>query len=151
LLDTAIACNACVLVTDPSTPLVEQRGIDTVDQFRDHFQWSASNVDFEGVDLVAWRIVNTPSGETSDMDFTAWETFWDKRESDCRRGALPWLAEAAAKGRLSELSPADLGARRPGDPANSASADLGGKPERLPIPSPIETIASPGSESPSGR
>ncbi|HEX4146250.1 MAG TPA: protein kinase [Pirellulales bacterium] len=151
LLDTEISCNACVLVTDPSLPLVEQRGIDTVDQFREHFQWSANNVDFEGVDQVAWRIVNTPTGETSDMDFAAWESYWDKRETDCRRGALPWLTEAAANGRLSELSPADLGTGRLGELVDAAMTDIGGKPERLPIPSPMEAIASPGSEPPAGR
>ena len=150
LLDTEITCNSCVLVTGRSTPLVEQRGIDTVAQFREHFQWSASNVDFEGVDPVMWRIVNTPLGETNDLNFAGWEEYWGpKRETDCRRGGLPGLAEAAAKRRLSELSPADLGARRPGDAASSASLELGGKPELLPIPSPLEALASPGLEPPS--
>ena len=55
-LDTAIICNACAIVTDPAAPLIEQRGIDTVSQFREHFQWSARNVDFEGAGIM-WQIV----------------------------------------------------------------------------------------------
>ncbi len=151
LLDTEIKCNSCAIVTDPSAPLVEQRGIDTISQFRDHFQWSAKNVDFEGAEIL-WRIVNTSSGETSDWDFTLWDDYWGtKREADCRRGALPWLAEAASKKRLSELSPADLAAGRPGDPTSWSSTDLGGERGLLPIPSPMEALGGPGSEPAAGR
>ncbi len=134
LLDTKIECIASAIVTDPASPLIQQRGIDTISQFRAHFLWSAKNVDFEGSDLF-WRIVSTPTGDSSDWNFAEWEAFWEpKREGNSRRGLLPWLVKAAAKRRLSELSPADL-AQPAGDAEIAASSDLGGEPRLLPIPS----------------
>jgi eukaryotic-like serine/threonine-protein kinase len=154
LLDTKIECIASAIVTDSASPLIQQRGIDTISQFRGHFIWSAKNVDFEGPELF-WRIVSTPTGETSELNFAEWEAFWEpKREGNSRRGLLPWLIEAAAKRRLSELSPADLVAHPAGDAEIAAVSDLGGEPRLLPIPSipsPTETPASSGSKPVSTR
>ena len=101
---------------------------------------------------MVWRIVNTPSGETADMDFAAWDAYWGpEHEADCRRGALPWFAGAATKKRLSELSPADLAAQNSGDPISGPGTDLGGDRALLPIPSPLDALAAPGSEPTPGR
>ncbi|HTU27524.1 MAG TPA: hypothetical protein VMF30_19095, partial [Pirellulales bacterium] len=150
LMDTTIRCTASVVVADPGAPLVEERGVDTAGQFRDRFAWSASHSDFEGLDLVVWRIVHMPSGETFDMDFATWHDYWGaEHEVDCRRGALPWMAKAAAKKRLSELSPADLVG--PSDAVEATGADVGGDRALLPIPSPMETPGGVGPETSPAR
>ncbi len=137
LLDARVECVDSVIVSDRENPLIEQHGIATESQFRDHFQWAADNVDFEGTELF-WRIVSTPTGETSDWDFAKWDA---KHQIGCRRGARPWLALAATKKRLSELSPADLVAPRLGD-ADTAAIEIGGDSDKLPIPSLVEPPAA---------
>jgi hypothetical protein len=108
LFNTSIALDSCAIATDPQSPLIEQRGIDSVNQFRDQLKWSAKNVDFEGT-AVFWRVTNTVSNDTTDLDFATWENYWGtKSETECRRGTLPWLGDGVAKKRLGDLTPSDL-------------------------------------------
>jgi hypothetical protein len=101
----------------------------------------AKNVDFEGTDTF-WKITSTHSGDTMEWTFADWDAFWDRnRELGCRRGALPWLAEAAVKKRLGELTAADLVAGQMSDAESSIGSELGDKRARLPISTPVEVLS----------
>jgi len=143
LLTTELRAEDCLLITAPSFPLVDQRGIENADRFREMFEWSAMHVVFAGTDQF-WRISNVSSGQTTQLDFTAWEDFWgSNRAADCRFVALAPLVELLAREKMNMLVPSLLaGALRQattaensaGRPQISAGRPLGCNLDTLPAP-----------------
>jgi eukaryotic-like serine/threonine-protein kinase len=134
---TQISCDESILIVAPGVPLVEQRGVDTPDRFRDRLRWSAEHVDFAGTELF-WHVANVTSGQSVEFSFADWENYWGpSRELGCHHRAHPWATELYAQKSLSRLVPADLAGATSRDPSDEdAQRQIGCDNSRLLTPTP---------------
>ncbi len=138
LLTTEFRVENSLLLTAPNSPLIDQRGIEAADRFREMLDWSATHVVFGRTDLF-WRMTNVSTGQSSQLDFDAWEGFWgSNRQSDCRLVAMAAVIDLVAREPMSQLVPALLsGPLRQATTAETTSGGpLGCNLDLLPAPLP---------------
>lgn len=73
---TEINSDDSIIVSTATSPLVEQRGSNSAEEFRSRLQWSGSRDFFDGID-VFWQIQNTAGlSAPKQMRFDDWQTHW---------------------------------------------------------------------------
>ncbi len=73
---TEINCDDSIVVSTATPPLVEQRGSNSVEEYRARLQWSGNHDYFDGID-VFWQIQNTAGlSAPKQMRFDDWQTHW---------------------------------------------------------------------------
>ena len=134
LLPVEVRATDSLLITAPSFALVDQRGIETVERFREMLDWSATHVVFAGSDQF-WRTTNVTSLQPMQLDFAGWDDFWgSNRETDCRQVPLAPLLKQAIRESMSTLPRAILaGAIRQLTAAEDSTGQLGCNIDLLPV------------------
>ncbi len=136
LLSASIHADDALLVTAADVAWLDQRGIDSAERFQELVDWSATRVVFAGTNQF-WRMTNTISGQSAQLDFAAWEAFWGpSRQTDCRHLGETLLARPTARDAASATTPSAVSAAiRPaiveeGESTNLPGCDL----DQLPLP-----------------
>ena len=89
-LSTDINCGDSILASAAGSPLVEQRGSDSVEEYLSRLQWSGDHDFFDGVDIF-WRIVDAATQISSKQaDFDQWQQFWSGRSKSAVNAPLAW-------------------------------------------------------------
>jgi hypothetical protein len=135
LLPVEFRATDSLLITAPSFALVDQRGIETAERFREMLGWSATHVVFAGSDQF-WRTTNVTSLQSTLLDFAGWDDFWgSNRETDCRHVPLAPLVKLAMRESMSTLPRTILAAAvRQLTAAENPAGQLGCNIDLLPAP-----------------
>jgi len=135
-LTVAIRCNDSILMTDSMSALIEQRGVDDVDQFRRRLLVRGRDNFYQQTD-VFWRI--EPADETADvqeMDFAGWSRQWEDEMQPKR--LVKWLQLPEVELPVHLHTPLDYALTdHPSNPAIRSAGDhsnAGFNAEQLPEP-----------------
>ena len=96
-LQTSFQISDSILMGSPSSALVEQRGSQRADEFRDRITWNANRNYYEGYEIF-WRISDpiTPAGPRP-LDFNWWCQRWgEENEHRPSYNAIAWSAPPLA-------------------------------------------------------
>jgi serine/threonine-protein kinase len=135
LLPVELRATDSLLITAPSFAVVDQRGIESAERFREMLDWSATHVLFAGSDQF-WRATNVTSLQSTQLDFAGWDDFWgSNRETDCRHVPLAPLLKQAIRESMSALPRTILATGiRQLTAAEDLTGQLGCNIELLPVP-----------------
>jgi len=71
-------------------PLIEQTGVDGVEEFQALLQWSGDHNFYDGFDDF-WKILKTSSPQTvRQLSFRQWKSFWKKSENQPSGESIMW-------------------------------------------------------------
>jgi serine/threonine-protein kinase len=89
-LVTEFQCSDSILASTSNGPLIEQRGSNSLDDYRARLQWSGDRNFFDGVE-VFWKIVTGATQTTAaQMDFDQWREVWSARSRQSTSGPIAW-------------------------------------------------------------
>ena len=137
-LPTSISCADSIFITTVGSPLIEQEGGQSKDEFGNQIAWSGDRNFYQGFDVfwrVAYRDSKTPAEQ---MDFDTWRTHWGPERENLPNRGLPQWRQVPDPGKpLDSRGVADYVLRQtvPGNPAIGAASDgrdIGSLVDRLP-------------------
>ena len=145
-LTVQFVCSNDIILTAPSTPLVEQEGTASIEKARQRFVWNGDRNFYQNVD-VFWTVRNVDSQVAPDVTtFDRWKTYWGaSRENLASREPLVWRKAADASQPLYAHATADYTLEDPTFGDASAGAP-GFRADRLP---PLPPESAPEPEQPS--
>jgi len=151
-LPLEINCSDSILMGGDGAALVEQAGIDEVDEFRTRLAWLGDRNFYENFD-VFWEIRGTDRQPLVEpMDFDGWQTYWGSEDENLPlRNAVKWRNLPEVTRPLHAHAPTDYALDDSGtdNPAIGAASDgrnAGLQVERLPELPPPATQDTPGPE-----
>jgi len=82
LVPTKIRVTNCILVVDPKSPLIEERGVMRASELRKHVQWQGDRNFYEGFETF-WAIHGlNQDDEPQEMTLRTWQSFWGGGEDN---------------------------------------------------------------------
>jgi hypothetical protein len=142
-LVTEIESASCIFLGRGGSPLVEQRGVDSIEDFRDRLLVLGEKNFYEGFSIF-WRVHGVGfESEPSDMDFNEWRNHWAEAEKlphppgQVQWRGLPAATDATCAQRLDDFA---LRASE-NNPARESAAkgqDAGARFDALPKPPRID-------------
>ena len=99
----------CILATNNSAPVVEQRGSAGIDEFLSRFQWSGDNDYFRGFGTF-WQIMNADGPlSAKQFNFDEWKNRWQFNSLGQFSGtqAVPWASGPSSNRPFHTHVPAD--------------------------------------------
>lgn len=144
-LNTQIYCGDSILVSAPGAPLIDQEGIDTLEDLRQQVAWVGERNFYEKFD-VFWTVRNLDQeGPHDPMTFVAWQSYWGSEdESLPATGSVGWKKLPDSLRPLhahtpADYTPAEATPSRP-NPAQDAGFEAEKLPELPPPPRPPEPV-----------
>jgi hypothetical protein len=129
-LPVDIKCvDSIVSAAASAAPLIEQRGVDRVEDCRSHFHWTGDHNFYEGFKNF-WKIVKlSPPLKVDQLSLRKWKAFWDQgRENQPTADAVAWKQLPPADRPFHDQTAADYSLQaRSGNPALGGASD-GGNP-----------------------
>jgi serine/threonine protein kinase len=77
-LDTQIYCADSILMAGPGAPLIDQEGVDTLEELRQQIAWKGDRDFYEHFDIF-WSVCNLDE-EALPMMFEDWQSYWGSEE-----------------------------------------------------------------------
>ncbi|MEN6407220.1 MAG: serine/threonine-protein kinase [Thermoguttaceae bacterium] len=107
-LTAQLVATHSILMVSSGSPLIEQEGSASVEDFRQRFIWNGDRNFYQGVSAF-WTIRNIDfEAPPETMDFEAWETYWGpSREIQPSVARLKWRRPPAADRPLHACGPGD--------------------------------------------
>jgi serine/threonine-protein kinase len=144
---TQISCTDSIVIVDPSEPLIDQAGRDTITNLRRLVEWSGDHSFYEGF-RVRWRLRGVDADDMPvSISLGTWTALANMREHSSLWGALVWQRPPSADQPIHQLSPDDyiLDDQAADNPALTETTDgirAGCDNSALPVPTelpPMET------------
>jgi hypothetical protein len=137
-LTVAFRCNDSILMTGPVSPLVEQRGINPIEQLRGQLVYSGRGNFYQQTD-VFWRIeLVDETEEVVELDFADWNKQWE--DEKLPKLFVKWRELPSIDLPMHRHTPVDYALTdHPSNPAVRSAADhsdAGFNAEQLPLSSP---------------
>jgi hypothetical protein len=121
-------CGDSILATRSDSVLVEQRGLEDLEQAKLDFTWSGDRNFYEGP-TVFWRLTPASAGDASEeLDFEGWVQYWSNSESGAedhsQHNVVIWRDAPAADRAWHSMRPADfaLDTENSENPAHGAAS-----------------------------
>jgi serine/threonine-protein kinase len=145
-LDTQIYCADSILMAAPGAPLIEQEGVNNLEDLRQQIAWNGDRNFYENFD-VFWSVRNLDQ-ETlcKPMTFMDWQSYWGSEEESLPlANSVIWKKLPDASRALHTHVPADYAVADATEVRPNPARDAGLQAERLPRqPPPL------GAEEPQG-
>jgi hypothetical protein len=145
--DVVIKSNDSILMTQPGSPLVEQRGPGELDELRQRLVFSGRGNFYPQPQVQVFRrIESTTDSESIQVDFfSGWTTAWEDEKFPQR--TVRWARLPDPSRPVNELIPADyaisLQLNNPAYRSSSDQTNAGCDLDLLPLPPAIDMIALP--------
>ena len=78
-LDTEIYCSDSILMTASGAPLIEQEGVDSLEELRQQIAWNGERNFYENFDVL-WRVRNLDQEVLCAMTFVDWQSYWGSED-----------------------------------------------------------------------
>ncbi len=94
-LSTVLQTTDCIFSGSPAAPLVEQKGIDRIEDLRSRLQWHGEHNAYDRFE-VFWKLTSTAGADEVKQDgFLAWKAFWGALgEHAATRDSIAWTKAA---------------------------------------------------------
>ena len=151
-LTANVTCKNCILMTDDQSPLIRQRGEQSVDEFRRQFFFNGERNFYENRGQF-WRIEALNEDTIRDFNFSAWTDYWMEELPVWDR--VQWRQLPPSSRPVYRHTPADYHlTAHPSNPARGSArdeSDAGFRAELLPKLPPIGQRSPPPGETGTGN
>jgi len=132
-LDTQIYCADSILMAAPGAPLIEQEGVNNLEDLRQQISWNGDRNFYESFD-VFWSVRNLDQEAVcKPMTFADWQSYWGSEEESLPlANSVLWKKLPDASRPLHTHAPADYALTDATEARPNPARDAGLQAERLP-------------------